>query len=82
MSENEEETRACTGVDDIDWDRIAAKLSLAFDNSVKAAEGAYWEQDKHPYYKMMKDMADALVRVSAEARAQRAPGNFKLGGKS
>lgn len=58
-----------TATPDIDWDDVAVKLKAAFDTMAKVAENQRWDSDRKPYYESMAQIAEALAKTSAEARA-------------
>lgn len=84
MSHTEENAKAAPTVEEMDWDHIARNLKDVFDQNADAARTASWSSDKRPYWSTMAEVAEALVKVSAEARAARNAGNaaFKLNKKA
>ena len=65
----------------IDWDDVARKLKVSFDAMAEAAATNHYKSEKKPYCDSMAALADAMTRVSAEARAHREAhdkDNFKI----
>lgn len=65
----------------IDWNDVALKLKTAFDTTAKVAAAQSWDSERKPYYENMARLADAMVKVSSEARAVREAAdkdNFKI----
>ncbi len=65
----------------IDWNDIATQLKTAFDISAKVAAVQRWDSERKPYYESMASLAEAMVKVSSEARAAREAAdkeNFKI----
>lgn len=64
------------------WDDVGAQLKVAFDTMAKAATNNSYSSDKRPYCDTMAALAEAMVKVSAEARAVREDAEktgFKIG---
>lgn len=65
----------------IDWNDIATQLKKAFDTTAKVAADQSWDSNRTPYYENMARIAEAMVKVSSEARAVREAAdkdNFKI----
>lgn len=65
-----------------DWDDISTQLKVAFDTMASVAASRNWDSERGPYYEHMARLAEAMVKVSAEARAVREDAEktgFKIG---
>lgn len=67
-----------TALEALDWDDMAIKLKSAFDAMANSASNATYNSDKRPFCDSMAAIADALVKVSAEARIVREKEQFKI----